>query len=286
MDVAVSGSHGLIGSALVRRLEADGHVVRRIVRGADGVIDPTPARGADAVVNLAGEGIGDRRWSSEHKRRVMDSRVVGTTRLAEALAALDQRPRVLVSGSAVGFYGDRGDEPLSEESPSGDGFLAEVVRRWEAATGAAEEAGVRVVHARTGIVLSPEGGALRKQLLPFKLGLGGRLGRGRQWTSWITLDDEVGAILRCLEDESLRGPVNLTAPNPVTNAQFAKALGAALHRPAVLPVPGPALKLLFGAGMAEEMLLAGQRVLPAKLEAAGFPFRDPLLGPGLARLLS
>jgi uncharacterized protein (TIGR01777 family) len=286
MEVAVSSSHGLIGTALVRRLEAEGHGVRRIVRGADGVIDPAPARGADAVVNLAGEGIGDHRWSAEHKRRVLDSRVIGTTRLAEALAGFEDRPRVLVSGSAVGFYGDRGDEPLTEDSPSGDGFLAEVVRRWEAATAPAEGAGARVVHARTGIVLSPEGGALKKQLLPFKLGVGGRLGAGRQWTSWISLDDEVGAILRCIEDESLRGPVNLTAPNPVTSAEFAKALGAALHRPTVLPVPGAALKLLFGAAMAEEMLLSGQRVVPAKLEAAGFAFRDPLLGPALARLLS
>ena len=296
MDVAVSGSHGLIGSALVAVLEARGDRVRRIVRGAAtgddatwdigaGTIDTAALAGVDAVVHLAGEGIGTRRWSVEQKGRILDSRVDGTRLLATALAALDPPPAVLVSASAVGFYGDRGDEELTERSTAGTGFLADVVGGWEAATRQAKTAGIRVVHARSGLVLSTDGGALKRQLVPFKLGVGGRVGSGRQYLSWITIDDEVGAILHCLATESLAGPVNLTAPGPVTSAGFARALGAALHRPAVLPLPAAAVKLAFGAEMAKELLLSGQRVLPAELERTGYRFAHAEIGDALRWLV-
>jgi uncharacterized protein (TIGR01777 family) len=229
MRIAIAGSSGLIGTALRRRLAAGGHDVIRLVRGdaAPGAIswdpaarrlDPAVLAGVDAVVNLSGAGIGDHRWTDEYKRQIRQSRVDATTTLAEALAASDGGPRVLLSGSAIGGYGDRGDEELDETSPLGTGFLADVVRDWEAATAAAE-AGVRVVHLRTGIVLSPEGGALKNQLPLFKFGLGGRFGNGRQWQSWISIDDEVAAIEHLLTSD-VRGPVNLTAPAPVTNREF------------------------------------------------------------------
>lgn len=292
MRVLVTGSHGLIGSALVAALEADGHQAVRLSRGPQwdperAVIDPAVLDGVDAVVNLAGEGIGEHRWSDEHKRKVRDSRVNGTSALASAMAGLPEaaRPRVLVNGSAVGYYGNRGDVPVTEDSVAGTGFLAELVEEWEAAASPAAEAGVRVVLLRTGIVLSAKGGALGKQLLPFKAGAGGRLGRGRQWLSWISIDDEVGAIRHALDHDDVRGPLNATAPNPVTNAEFTKALGRALHRPAVLAVPAPALRLLFGREMADEMLLAGQRVLPAKLEASGYSFRHTTLAQALEAVL-
>lgn len=297
MDVLVSGSHGLIGSALIDHLRRNGHSVRRLVRGPvtgrdvswdipSGALDPAELEGVDAVVHLAGEGIGEHRWSDAQKRRILESRTVGTRLLSETLAAMTVKPSVMVSGSAVGFYGDRGDEELCDESTGGVGFLADVVREWEGATGAAAAAGVRVVHARTGIVLSPLGGALKKQLLPFKLGLGGRLGLGMQWTSWISIDDEVAAILHCLTTETLQGAVNLTAPRPVTNAEFAKALGSALHRPAFMPIPGFALKALFGGEMATEMLLSGQRVLPRRLESSGYTFVHSEIRIALGALLS
>lgn len=286
MDVLVTGSHGFIGTALLTALRSKGHTVRRLVRGeptgrdvrwdlGSRTIDKAALEGIEGVVHLAGAGIGDHRWTEDHKRAVLESRTVGTTLLAEALAGLKKKPAVLVSGSAVGFYGDRGDEQLTEESSGGTGFLADVVRQWEASTAAAEQAGIRVVHARTGIVLSGDGGALKKQLLPFKLGLGGRLGSGRQYVSWITLHDEVMALLHCLTTDSLNGPVNLTSPNPVPNSEFTKALGAALHRPTVVPIPTFAVKALFGAEMTEEMLLPGQRVMPTKLEETGFTFKHP-----------
>jgi uncharacterized protein (TIGR01777 family) len=206
---------------------------------------------------------------------VLDSRVQGTTLLAETLARLDRPPAVLASGSAVGFYGNRGDDELTEDSNPGTGFLAHVVQVWEGATAPAERAGIRVAHLRTGVVLSADGGALKAQLTPFKLGIGGKLGSGRQWLSWISIDDEIAAILHVLDDDSLSGPLDLTAPAPVTNAVFTKALGRVLRRPTVAPVPGFALAVLFGREMTKEMLLAGQRVLPARLQAAGFGFRHP-----------
>jgi uncharacterized protein (TIGR01777 family) len=291
MRVLVTGSHGLIGSALSASLEGDGHEVRGLSRGADwdpegGRIDPAVLDGVDAVVHLAGEGIGDHRWSDEHKRRVLDSRVNGTGALARAIAATDagSQPKVFVSGSAVGYYGDR-QEAVSEESQSGQGFLADVCRQWEAATAPASEAGVRTVLLRTGVVLSPKGGALAKQLTPFKLGAGGKLGKGDQWLSWVSIDDEVGAIRHAIDHAGVVGPLNATAPNPVTNAEFTKTLARVLGRPAVLTVPSFALRAMFGKGMADEMLLAGQRVLPARLEATGYAFRHPTLEPALRAVL-
>jgi uncharacterized protein (TIGR01777 family) len=292
MRVLITGSHGLIGGALAASLEGDGHSVVRLARGPQwnpeaGVIDGAVLDGVDGVVHLAGEGIGEHRWSDEHKRRVLDSRVKGTSALAAAIAAAPDatRPRVLVSGSAVGYYGNRGDEPVVEESPPGTDFLAEVCQAWEAATAAAEAAGVRTVRLRTGVVLSGKGGALAKQLLPFKAGVGGKLGSGRQWLSWISIDDEVGAIRHALDHDGVVGPLNATAPHPLTNAQFTKALGHALHRPTVLPIPAAGLRLLFGRQMADEMLLAGQRVLPAKLEATGYAFRHPTVDQALEAVL-
>jgi uncharacterized protein (TIGR01777 family) len=293
MHVLVTGSHGLIGSALVASLQRDGHQVRRLARGTTwapeaGTIDDAVLDGVDAVVHLAGEGIGEHRWSDQHKRRVLDSRVNGTTALATAIARRGPGPggiQAFISGSAVGYYGDRGDDTLTESSAPGTGFLADVCWQWEVAAQPAEDAGVRTVKMRTGIVLSSKGGALAKQLTPFRLGAGGKLGSGKQWQSWISIDDDVAAIRHALGDPNLHGPVNFTAPNPVTNADFTKALGRALKRPAVLTVPGLALRALFGTQMAEEMLLAGQRVLPAKLEEAGFTFRHPTLAEALPAVL-
>ncbi len=302
MDVAVTGSSGLIGSALRPALEAAGHRVLRLVRpgsqaeaGSDtitwdpqaGIIDAAGLEGVGAVVNLAGESIGDRRWNDAQKARIRDSRVKGTTLLAETLAKLAHPPGVLVSGSAVDIYRSRGDEAITEDTPADDpGFLGEVARAWEAATAPAEHAGIRVAHLRTGIVLSPAGGALKKMLLPFKAGLGGRMGSGRQWMSWIAIDDEVGAIVHLLGDGAPSGPVNATAPHPVTNAEFTKALAAACHRPALMPLPGAALKLALGGQMAEELLLSGQRVLPTRLEGSGYAFRAPELSSALKQLLA
>jgi uncharacterized protein (TIGR01777 family) len=296
VKVAVSGAHGLIGGALVDRLSRAGHDMVRLVRvepgpgevrwdpGA-GQIDAASLEGLDAAVHLAGVGIGDRRWNEAHKRRVLDSRVQGTGLLASALAALDRPPAALLSASAIGIYGDRGDEILTEESPTGTGFLAELCVRWEAATGPAERAGIRVVHLRSGIVQATSGGALGKQLPLFRFGLGGRLGSGRQYVSWISLHDEISAIEHALSTETLRGPANLTAPDPVTNAEYTAALGAVLHRPAALRVPRGALRLALGREMAAEMLLGGQRVLPAALEASGFRFEQPALPAALRDLL-
>jgi uncharacterized protein (TIGR01777 family) len=291
MRVLVTGSSGLIGSALVTRLEADGHQATKLRRGTQwdpegGRCDPAALAGHDAVVHLAGEGIGDHRWSDAHKRRVLDSRVNGTGALARALAGLDQRPSVLVSSSAVGYYGNRGSETLTEESAPGDDFLSEVCTKWEAAAQPAAEAGIRLVLLRTGIVLAAGGGALAPLLPLFKLGVGGRLGSGQQYWSWITIDDEVEAIMHCLTNEQVRGPVNATGPEPVTNAEFASTLGKVLHRPALLPVPRFALAARLGGEAADVMLLAGQRVLPAKLEATGFRFRHRTLEEGLRSVLS
>jgi len=298
MRVAVTGSHGLIGGELVTELTERGHEVTRLVRSrptgpgeaawdpARGTIEARKLEGHDAVVHLAGVGIGDHRWTEDHKKAVLDSRVRGTSLLAETLAALDRKPTVLVSGSAVGFYGYTGqDEVMTESSPRGAGFLADVVDRWERATAPAAEAGIRVATVRSGVVLTGKGGALKKQLLPFKLGVGGRLGTGRQWLSWVALEDEVAGILHVMSTPDLRGPVNVTSPRPVTNAEFTATLARVLKRPAFMPVPTPALHALFGKEMTAEMLLGGQRVLPTVLEASGFSFTHPDLERALRTML-
>jgi uncharacterized protein (TIGR01777 family) len=296
MDVAVTGSSGLIGTALVAALEADGHRVRRLVRrtpaGPDevawdpaaGTIDADGLAGIDAAVNLAGPGIGDKRWSDERKRELRDARVDGTRLLAGALAALAPRPAVLVSGSAIGVYGDRGDEVLTEASAPGDDFLAHLCTDWEAATRPAADAGIRVATIRSGIILAPGGGALAKLLPLFKLGLGGRMGSGTQWWSWITLDDEVRAIRHLLEHD-VAGPVNLTAPGTVTNQELTAALGRVLRRPTILPVPGFGPKLLIGGEAAEIFLYASQRVQPTVLADTGFEFSQREVEPALRSVL-
>jgi uncharacterized protein (TIGR01777 family) len=296
--VAITGSHGLIGTALAARLLAEGHTPVPVVRGAPstgevgwdpaaGRLRPDELVGLDAVVNLAGAGLADKRWNEARKRELLDSRLRGTRLLAEALGTMGAAPPPFLSGSAIGFYGsDRGDEPLTEDSGPGHDFLAELCQRWEEATEAAGAAGARVVLLRTGIVLSRAGGALKKQLPLFKVGVGGRLGSGHQQFSWISIDDEVGAILFALGNPSVQGPVNLTAPSPVSNAEFTAALGAAVHRPAIVPVPALALKTVFGSELAEQALLGGQRVLPAALQAAGYEFRHPNLKEALANVLT
>jgi uncharacterized protein len=282
MDVVVSGSSGLIGTALVDALGKAGHrpipLVRRDPTGDAirwdpdaGTIDAAALEGVDAVVHLAGEGIASKRWSLEQKRRILESRTRGTSLLADTLAGLQRKPGVFVSASAIGYYGERGSDVLTEDDLAATTFLGEVVVAWEAAARPAVEAGIRVAHPRTGIVLSPAGGALAESLPLFKVGLGGRFGSGRQYWSWISLPDEVRA-LQWLLDHDLAGPVNLTAPEPVTNAAFTKALGAELHRPTLLPIPkfGPAAKL--GSELAQELLYTSSRVVPTKLLASGFKF--------------
>jgi len=294
MDVAITGASGLIGSALGRHLTASGHRVLRLVRSAPGTddaawdpgagtIDAGALEGIDAVVHLAGEGIGEKRWSTEQKERIRSSRVSGTSLIARTLAGLTTPPSVLVSGSAIGFYGDTADRAVDETAPAGNDFLASICVDWEAAAAPAAAAGIRTVFARTGIVLSTEGGALARQLPFFKLGAGGRSGSGRQYQSWISLDDEVAALAWML-NSPIAGPVNLTAPNPVTNAEFAKTLGRTLHRPtSIIPMVGP--RLLFGRELADALLLTSQRVLPAALDDHGFQFRHPRLDAALADLL-
>jgi uncharacterized protein (TIGR01777 family) len=301
MKVIVTGSTGLVGRALVRSLLADGHEVTRLVRGEAqgfrapgtaavhwdperGEIDAQALEGHDAAVHLAGENIGEGRWDDAKKRRIIESRVKGTTLLAGTLAGLGAKPGVLVSASATGFYGDRGAEVLREESASGSAFVSEVCREWEKATLQASQGGIRVVHLRIGVVLDGEGGALPKMLTPFKLGLGGKVGSGSQYMSWITLEDLIGVIRRAIEDESLRGPVNAVAPGAVTNAEFTKALGHALGRPTIFAVPAFAARLAFGE-TADELLLASTRAEPARLKQAGFEFRHPEIGEALRSVL-
>jgi hypothetical protein len=296
MHVAVSGSRGLVGSALVPVLQTGGHRIVRLVRGqasdphdarwdpASGIQDPARLAGVDAAVHLAGENIAARRWTEAQKDAIRRSRVEGTRRLCEALAGLAPPPRVLVAASATGLYGDRGDELLTEESVPGAGFLAQVCRGWEAAAEPAKRAGIRVVHLRFGMVLSPRGGALGKMLTPFQLGAGGRMGSGRQYVSWVAIDDAIGAVLHALATNDLRGPVNVVAPTPVTNAEFARTLARVMRRPALVPLPAFAARLAFGE-MADALLLASARVVPAKLQASGYRFRFADLEAALRHLL-
>ncbi len=281
MRVAISGASGLIGRTLADALRADGHTVLRMVRdrasaGPDDIfwsvaqreIDRDALATADAVVHLAGEPIGARRWTDEQKARIRDSRVVGTDLIATAMAEVTGGPQVLLSGSAVGFYGDRGDEVLTEDSASGEGFLASVTRQWEEAAAPARAAGIRVVHPRTGVVIAEDGPLIEKVRLPFRLGIGGRVGSGRQWVPWISLDDEVAA-LRFLLDHDLEGPVNVTGPEPVRNTELTKALGTVMRRPTVMPVPVFALRLLYGE-MGVTLATDSTRVRPERLTEAGF----------------
>ncbi len=295
MNVLISGSSGLIGGTLARRWVARGDVVRRLVRGSSGPpdvrwdpsggeIDRTGLEGAEVVVHLAGEPLANGRWTPAKKSRIVSSRVEGTRVLAESLAAMAERPRVLLSASAIGYYGSRGDELLTEASTPGTGFLAEVCRRWEEATLTAEAAGIRVVHLRIGVVLDPSGGALKTMLPAFRMGMGGRLGNGSQWLSWIALEDVVGAIELAIERDEIRGPLNIVAPEPVTNSEFTSTLARAIHRPAFLPVPAPLLRLAIG-GMADEAVLASARVRPERLLATGYRFARPRLEDALAHLL-
>jgi uncharacterized protein (TIGR01777 family) len=291
LRVAISGASGLIGTALSLALERDGHAVLPLVRSRRagpgeiawepeaGRIDAAALEGLDAVVHLAGENVAQR-WTAEARSRILESRVRGTRLLAETLASLRRPPEVLVSSSAVGYYGDRGDEPLDESSPPGDDFLAGVARAWEDAAKPASEAGIRVVHPRFGVVLSPAGGALKRMLPAFRLGAG-----GRQWMSWISLDDAVDALRFAIDTPALAGAVDFTAPEPVTNAEFTRVLGRVLGRPTFLEVPAVALRLLFGE-MADRTLLASQRARPTRLLGAGFSFRHPSLEDALTALLA
>ncbi|HWY59352.1 MAG TPA: TIGR01777 family oxidoreductase [Terriglobales bacterium] len=291
--ILVSGSSGLIGAALLPVLRSSGYAVTRLVRGASGEgrigwdparpLSPESVSSFDAVVNLAGESIVGR-WTEATKRRIRESRVQGTRNLATALAAAVQRPRVLVSASAIGYYGDRGEETLREDSSSGEGFLPYVCREWEEAAGPAAKAGIRVVQVRFGVVLSRSGGALQAMLFPFRMGVGGKMGSGRQWMSWIDIDDVAGAIQHVLQSDTLRGPVNVVAPNPVRNVEFTKTLASVLSRPAIFPMPAFAAHLVFGQ-MADELLLASQRVEPAKLLGSGYAFQKPGLKAALETIL-
>ncbi|QNP62963.1 TIGR01777 family oxidoreductase [Streptomyces genisteinicus] len=293
--IAVTGASGLIGRALVRSLRADGHEVVRLVRGtprADDEVAWDPKRqyvdtaglvGCDGVVHLAGAGVGDHRWTEEYRREIRDSRVLGTAAVAEALASLDDPPRVLVSGSAVGYYGETGDRAVDEDAPPGSGFLPEVCVEWEEAAAPAQEAGVRTVFARTGLVVSREGGAWGRMFPLFRAGLGGRLGSGRQYWSFIALHDEVAALRHALDTASLSGPVNLTAPEPVTNREVTKAMGRVLGRPTLFAVPEPALRLALG-GMASDVL-SSQRALPVRLLESGFTFAFPRVEDAIAAAL-
>jgi uncharacterized protein len=294
MNVLVSGAKGLIGSALIPELEARGHRINRLTRsprsGEDIRWDPDAGMiegdlaGIDAVVHLAGESIAEGRWTSERKRRILESRQKGTHLLAEKIAGLPEPPSVMVSASAIGYYGDRGNELLTEESEPGTMFLSGVCKEWEAAAQPAREAGVRVVHPRFGIVLSTEGGALGTTLPIFKLGGGGKIGSGRQYWSWVTLDDVVGAIVHAINMGTLSGPVNVVAPDPPTNAEYTRVLGRVLGRPTFFAVPAPAIRIVLG-GMADNLLLASARVEPAKLEETGYEYRHPELEGALRHLL-
>jgi len=295
MKTLVTGSTGLVGRALCAHLVERGDEVLRLVRrppAADDEVQWNPTEGTcnaeafdvDAVVHLAGENIGGRRWSKGQMLKIRESRVAGTRLISEGVVRITRRPKVLVSASAIGFYGDRGDELLSEDAARGEGFLADVCADWELATDQAVRSGLRVVNPRIGMVLAEGGGALEKMLPPFRFGLGGRIGSGRQWMSWIQLEDLVLVLCRAIDDESMSGPVNAVTPNPVTNSEFTRALGRALRRPTVFPLPAFVARLVMGK-MADELLLASTRVTPAKLIEGGFEFRHAEIDAGLVASL-
>ncbi|HET8921642.1 MAG TPA: TIGR01777 family oxidoreductase [Candidatus Acidoferrum sp.] len=302
MKILVTGSSGLVGTALVRTLARDGHTVCRLVRPQSDMKSEAPggfnvtwnpatgelggaAVGADAVVNLSGASIADGRWTANRKELLGSSRIDTTRALIQALAKMNARPAVVVSASAIGIYGSRGDELLTEESVVGSGFLAGLAKQWEAEALKAEALGIRVVLARFGVILAREGGALPKMMLPFKLGAGGRIGDGKQWMSWVVLEDVVGILRFAIEKASVRGALNVVAPQPVQNAEFTKALAKAMRRPALLPAPGFALRLVLGE-MADALLLSGQRVVPQRLEGAGYRFSYTDLPAALNQLLT
>jgi uncharacterized protein (TIGR01777 family) len=297
MNILISGSHGLVGTALMKSLEPEGHEVFRLVRYApssDAEIEWSPDRysialarieGFDAVVNLAGESIAEGRWTEDKKQRIRESRVKGTKLLGDALANLTNPPKTFICASAIGYYGNRGDEILTETSAPGDDFLAEVCVEWEKATALATEKGIRVLNTRFGVILDAHGGALAKMLPPFQMGIGGKIGSGKQWMSWIALDDVVGALKFALTNEALGGPVNFVAPNPVTNAEFTNTLGKVLSRPTLFPIPAFGVRLLFGE-MGEALLLAGQRVAPKRLMTEGYQFQHPQLHEALRHVLA
>jgi uncharacterized protein len=288
VDVAVTGSHGFIGSALLPALTREGHRPVRIIRGRAGddelswdpeagAIDADGLEGIGGVVHLAGAGIGDKRWTDARKRLILESRTRGTSLLARTLAGLTRPPLALVSASAIGYYGDRGDEPLDEQSAPGNDFVARVCVQWEGATAPAADAGIRVARVRSGIVLGRDGGVLPRLLLPFRLGVGGRIASGRQYMSWISIGDEVRAILHALTQDGVAGPVNLTGPAPVTNDEFTKTLGRVVRRPTVIPTPLLPLRARYGRELLQHLLVEGQRVLPKRLEATGYAFEHPTL---------
>jgi uncharacterized protein (TIGR01777 family) len=296
MKIVVSGASGLIGTQLVAKLSSSGHEVVRLVRRSpksgeiqwnpkSGTLDAAALEGTDAVIHLSGAGIGDKRWTDGYRKEILDSRTATTALLAKTMASLSRKPSVFLSGSAIGIYGARNDEQLTEVSTHGTGFLAEVCEQWEAAAKPVVDAGIRTVYLRTGIVLSPKGGALKKLLPLFKLGVGGKFGNGKQWQSWISIDDEIGAIEHLLT-ANVSGAVNLTAPNPVTNAEFTKVLASVLKRPAIVPVPTFAPKILLGGELADALLFTGQRVIPAALNASGYNFKHTTLESAFRSLLS
>jgi uncharacterized protein (TIGR01777 family) len=295
MKIVISGASGLIGKSLVSQLQQHGHDVVRLVRRAAntgeimwdpkaGVLDSSALEGTDAVIHLSGAGIGDKRWTSSYKREILESRTITTSLIANTIAKMNRKPSVFLSGSAIGIYGPRGDEQLNEVSTDGTSFLADVCKQWEDAVKPASDAGIRTVLLRTGIVLTPKGGALKKQLPLFQLGLGGKFGNGKQWQSWISIDDEVGAIEHLLT-ANVSGAVNLTAPNPVTNAEFTSTLARVVKRPAFLPIPPFAPKAILGGELADALLFTGQRVIPAALNASGYQFVHPTLEVALRALL-
>ena len=296
MKIVISGASGLIGTQLVAKLSNNGHEVVRLVRRSpksgeiqwnpkSGTLDAAALEGVDAVIHLSGAGIGDKRWTDGYRKEILDSRTATTALLAKTMASLSRKPSVFLSGSAIGIYGARNDEQLTEVSTHGTGFLAEVCEQWEAAAQPAVDAGIRTVYLRTGIVLSPKGGALKKLLPLFKLGVGGKFGNGKQWQSWISIDDEIGAIEHLLT-ANVSGAVNLTAPNPVTNAEFTKVLASVLKRPAIVPVPTFAPKIVLGGELADALLFTGQRVIPAALNASGYMFKHTTLESAFRSLLS
>ena len=296
MKIIISGASGLIGKPLVASLRKHGHEVVQLVRRSPqanekqwnpsaGQLDVAVLEGCDAVIHLSGAGIGDRRWTTKYKQELIESRTKSTSLLATTIANCAKKPSVFLSGSAIGIYGPRGDEELTEQSSNGSSFLAEICKQWEAAAKPAVDAGVRTVYLRTGIVLTPLGGALKKQLPLFKLGLGGKFGDGRAWQSWISLDDELAAIEHLLTAK-VSGAVNLTAPNPVTNADFTTALARDLKRLAILPIPKFGPKLLLGGELADALLFTGQRVMPIELQKSGFAFQHPTIDVALRALLN